>query len=81
VVTGDSPAIRRAFHHGQELWLCERASAASLASAVLSLRADPALRESLAERGHQAFQAQYNVTALGAQLLNHLQELVERNRR
>jgi glycosyltransferase involved in cell wall biosynthesis len=81
VVTGDSPAIRRAFEHGKELWLCERLDPGSLAAAILLLEADPALRRSLAESGYQAFRAQYTVAALGVRLCQHLEALMERVRR
>ncbi len=72
VVTGDSPSVRRAFVHGQEIWLCQRADPDSLATAIGTLRADPVLRASLAEQGHRAFQARYTVGALGALLQEHL---------
>jgi glycosyltransferase involved in cell wall biosynthesis len=80
VVTGDSPAVRGAFGHEKELWLCERANPGSLASAVKTLRSDPALRSYLAEQGHRAYLAQYTAGALGAQLRRHLQELVKGDR-
>jgi glycosyltransferase involved in cell wall biosynthesis len=81
VVTGESPAVRRAFAHGKELWLCERADPGSLAAAIKVLRADPALRSSLAEQGHRAYLTQYTVGALGAQLRRHLQEIVKQDGR
>jgi glycosyltransferase involved in cell wall biosynthesis len=72
VVTGDSPSVRSAFVHGQEIWLCRRGDPASLADAIERLRADPPLRASLAEQGHRAFLARYTVGALGALLQEHL---------
>ena len=72
VVTGDSPSVRHAFMHAQEIWLCQRADPVSLATAIRTLRADPALRASLAERGHKAFLAHYTTGALGALLQEHL---------
>ena len=72
VVTGDSPSIRRAFRDRQEIWLCRRDDPESLAEAITVLRTDPALRASLAEQGHEAFQKGYTISRLGAIYLEHL---------
>lgn len=75
VLTGDSPAVRDAFKHGVHVWLCPRADPPALAQAILTLKGDPALRESLAENGHRLFLERYTVEALGQQLHAHLEEL------
>lgn len=76
VVTGDAPAVRRAFEHGKHLYLVERGNADALAAAIRVLAADPALRQRLATSGHAEFAANYTVAHIGARFAAHLQELV-----
>jgi glycosyltransferase involved in cell wall biosynthesis len=80
VVTGDSPAVRAAFSHGRELWLCRRAEPAALAEAILVLKADSGLRASMAERGYRAFLSRYAPGILGAQFRQHIECLLQRRR-
>lgn len=75
VVTGDSPAVRRALEHGKEIWLCDRLNPEALAAAVLTLQADPALRSAIGEQGYRAFLSRYSTRILGAQWRGHLDEL------
>jgi glycosyltransferase involved in cell wall biosynthesis len=76
VITGDSPAMRSTLTHGEHLWLCERADSDSLAQAILTLKRDPVLRESLADKGHQCFLDRFTIAALGEGFRGYLQELV-----
>jgi glycosyltransferase involved in cell wall biosynthesis len=55
VVTGDSPAVRE-FFGDEHLMLVER-NPAAVADAIEKLLADPAGREAIARRGHEAYQA------------------------
>jgi len=77
VITGDSPTIRRQMRHGEHLYLCERANPASLAEAIRTLEADPALCSRLAERGHRLYLDQYDLRHNGVRFRAHLQELVD----
>lgn len=81
VVTGDGPAVRAAFTHGRELWLCPRQDPAALADAIRTLRADPALRARLAEQGRARFLEVGSIEALGARLRTHLESLLAARRR
>jgi glycosyltransferase involved in cell wall biosynthesis len=76
VLTGDSPAVRRALQHGKHVWLCERSNPRALADSILKLEADAPLRESLAENGRRLFLQRYTTQALGKQLRTWLEELV-----
>lgn len=74
VASGDSPAARQALTHGEHAWLCDREHPESLAEALRTLRADPALRERIAQAGLELFQAQFCVARLGERLRGHLEE-------
>lgn len=80
VLSGDSPTVRRALTHGEHVYLCERANPQSLAQAVRALKAEPALRQSLAENGRRIFLEQFDLQHNGARFAAHLRELVERRR-
>jgi glycosyltransferase involved in cell wall biosynthesis len=76
VLSGDSVAVRRVFQHGRELYLCERADPAALASAIRTLCADAQLRTLLAQQGHARFSQEFTIEQLGAKFKQHLSELV-----
>lgn len=76
VVTGDSPAIRQAFVHGQNIYLCDRASPQSLAEAIRVLAADPNLMQRLAENGYAIFQERFSIARIGAQFRQHLEDVL-----
>ncbi len=78
VLTGDSPTVRAALTHGRHVYLVPRDEPAALAEALLTLRADSALRERLASEGYRLFQERFTPTALGAQMVAHLREVIER---
>lgn len=72
VVSGDSPAVRRALRHAQTIWLVDRDRPESLAEAIRILRADPALRRSLGAAGYEVFEREYSVERLGQAFRGHL---------
>ena len=76
VVSGDAPAVRRAFQHGTHLYLVERGNSAALAQAIRSLAADSTLRQRLATYGHAEFAANYTIAHTGERFAAHLHELV-----
>lgn len=78
VITGDGPAVRHSFRHGEELFLCPRADPAALAAAICTLRADPLLRNRLARQGKMRFAAEFTLEQLGAWFKQHLMELAGR---
>ena len=75
VVTGDSPAARQALQHGVTAWLCDRNEPESLAEAIRTLRADPALRGRIAKAGAELFEREYSIGQLGEQFRIQLNEI------
>jgi glycosyltransferase involved in cell wall biosynthesis len=78
VISGDSPTIRAALADRREIYLIERDSPEALAKALLELRADPALRESIAAAGHARYLAGNSIPAIGRQMKAALVDAVER---
>ncbi|MEO7425588.1 MAG: glycosyltransferase [Fibrobacteria bacterium] len=64
ILTRDSPAIRRYFRDGVSLALTAPGDARALADALLRLRAQPALLDSLGGEARKVFEAGFSVTAL-----------------
>jgi len=79
VLTGDSPAVRRALRHGEHVYLCER-SGAGIAEAVRTLAADPALRERLAREGRQMFEREFSLVKIGERFRRILEDTVAQRR-
>jgi glycosyltransferase involved in cell wall biosynthesis len=77
VIHGDGPAVRQALRHGEEIFLCERSNAVALATAIRTLRNDPALCQRLATNGHARFLERYTIERLGETLKQHLLEVIE----
>ena len=75
VITGDSPAIRRAMAHGEHIYLCERKNPAALAEAILALRDSPHLREQLERGGQCLFKEKYSIKQIGLLAAAHLLEV------
>ncbi len=76
VLTGEGPAVREALEHGKHVFLVERANGAAIAEGLLTLKANPALRERLSREGYRTFKERYALEALGALAAGHLREAV-----
>jgi glycosyltransferase involved in cell wall biosynthesis len=77
VISGDSPTIRAALADRREIYLIERDSPEALAKAILDLRSNPELRESIAAAGHARYLAGNSVPAIGRQMKESLLALLE----
>lgn len=77
LLSGDAPAVRQAFQHGEEIYLCERENSAALAEAIRTLWQDPGLRERLAQNGYRRFKREYDLQKIGERCAAHLREVVE----
>ncbi len=76
VVSGESEAVRRAFKHGEEIFLCDRSDSRAIAAAILRLYQEPGLREKIARQGYARFQSDYALAQLGKMTRAHLQVLL-----
>jgi glycosyltransferase involved in cell wall biosynthesis len=77
VITGDSSTVRATFTHKQHVYLVERGNPEALASAILELQSDPALRTYLSKEGRRLFLKQFTVEQIGQRTLEHLYRLLQ----
>jgi glycosyltransferase involved in cell wall biosynthesis len=80
VITGDTPAVREAFTHGEDIWLCTAGDASALATAITKLRADADARARVATAGHELFKRRFSIDALAADVSRTLLDVLERPR-
>jgi glycosyltransferase involved in cell wall biosynthesis len=76
VITGNSPAIRQALRHGENIYLCERQNPQSLAEAIQRLKADPILCKQLGENGYKLFHEKYDILHNGQTFALILRNLI-----
>jgi glycosyltransferase involved in cell wall biosynthesis len=76
LISGDSPAARQVFTHGENIYFCERDSGRSLADAIMFLKQDESLREKIAQTGYILFTQNYNLQNNGKRFCSHLLEVV-----
>jgi len=76
VITGDSPAVQRAFRAGHEICLVPREDPRALADAIQRLRADPGLRARIAEGGRRVVGERYTLPIIGEMFAGLLREVV-----
>ena len=72
VISADTPAIRELFTDRENILLCKRADAQSLADSILELAGDAALRQHIAEGGYRLYQEHATPNKIGSQLLRAL---------
>lgn len=76
VITGDSQAVRDVFNDKENIFLCDRANGSSLANAILCLRDDKDLRNTIALNGYKLFKERYDTVHIGQSYKKHLMELL-----
>jgi glycosyltransferase involved in cell wall biosynthesis len=72
VITGDSPAAREFLRDGEDCMLCGRGNPEALASAIRTIRRNPALARKLAEGGRRSFEEKASPRVIGGRLKEHL---------
>ncbi|NJD60306.1 MAG: hypothetical protein C3F13_11650 [Anaerolineales bacterium] len=75
LISGDSPAIRQVFTHGENIYLCERANGLAIADAITALWKKPTLREHIAQAGYMLYQEKYSLLVNGQRYKTCLHEL------
>jgi glycosyltransferase involved in cell wall biosynthesis len=78
VVTGDTPAVRESFTHGENIWLCPTGDAAALADSITELKHRPDLRAKIAQKGYELFVRQFSINAIKTDIVAIVQELYGR---
>jgi glycosyltransferase involved in cell wall biosynthesis len=76
LISGDSPAVRQAFTHGEHIYLCERTSGRAIADAILNLSTDDTLREKIAQNGYKLYKEKYDLLNNGKRFASHLSEVI-----
>jgi len=79
VITARTPAIEEFFTDRENILLCRKEDPRSLVEAILELKRDPALRERIAQKGHEMVWQKYHPAALGAVLRDILEKTAKRN--
>jgi glycosyltransferase involved in cell wall biosynthesis len=75
LISGDSPAIRQVFTHGENIYLCERANGNALAEAILTLWKDRQLRENISRNGYQLYKEKFDLLNNGKRFCAYLNEI------
>ncbi|MGB7294070.1 MAG: glycosyltransferase [Candidatus Aminicenantales bacterium] len=75
VITARTPAVEEFFSHRKDIFLCNGQDPGRLAGAVLELKENPGLRETLAREGFDLVWAKYQPEAIGSELKGILQNL------
>jgi glycosyltransferase involved in cell wall biosynthesis len=75
LISGDSPAIRQVFTHGENIYLCERANGNALAEAILSLWKDRQLRENISRNGYKLYKEKFDLLNNGKRFCAYLTEI------
>ena len=55
VIAGDNPANREVFIHAKNIYMCEMGNALSLADAILKLKENADLKDTVAQAGFDLF--------------------------
>ena len=76
VISGDSPAIKEVFTHGKDIYLCPMADSVALADAILTLKNDSKLRESIAGNAYKCFQERLSFEKTGTKVAGIIQEVI-----
>jgi glycosyltransferase involved in cell wall biosynthesis len=74
VITARTPAVEEFFEHGRDIFLCDRLRPESLAEAILVLKKEAGMRESIARRGFDLAWEKFRPAALGAELVDILEK-------
>ncbi|MEO1270589.1 MAG: glycosyltransferase, partial [Myxococcota bacterium] len=75
IITGDTPAIRRYFTHGETAWLVPPGDGEALAKAIDHLCAQPELLRTLGEGSRAVFEAHFSLEAITKTLIQAVERL------
>jgi glycosyltransferase involved in cell wall biosynthesis len=75
LISGDSPAMRQVFTHGENIFLCERGNGKAIAESIDTLWSDPPLRNRIAQNGYSLYNKEYCLPVNGMRFKTYLSEL------
>jgi glycosyltransferase involved in cell wall biosynthesis len=78
IITARTPAIEEFFDHRRDIYVCDNTRPESLAEAVLTLKHDEGLRQSIARTGYELAWEKFQPAALGAELKSILERKTNR---
>lgn len=76
VITSDTPAIREAFIHGENIWVVPAGDEKALAEAIITLKNDKALREHLAVNGYTLFKERFSIESISINIAKIISEIL-----
>jgi len=79
LLTAKYPVYTSLFNDGKHCLFCERANPESLRDAILLLKNNPGLRESIAEGGYKMMRERFNSANIGKCLKEVIEECLERD--
>ena len=78
LITRTNQPIQELFTHRENAFLIEPANPQALANAILELQANPVLRESMAKKAYESFQANCTIAQLGNSLDRIIRSVLKR---
>jgi glycosyltransferase involved in cell wall biosynthesis len=81
VISADTPAVREALTHGENVWLCQGGDADALAQAIEALKDDAGARTRIAAAGHDLFKRRFSLDALAGDAARIVSSVVSGSRR
>ena len=76
IVSGDSVTVRAALRHNEAIYLVPRRNPQALAKAIVYLKNNPALRQTLGQNAYTRFQQGNTIRQLGEQTVTALETVV-----
>lgn len=79
IITRRNEPVQELLHHRENAYLIEPSNPQALADAILDLKNDPQLRESIARKGYETFLANSTIEQLGRSLAQIIRSVLRRD--
>jgi glycosyltransferase involved in cell wall biosynthesis len=79
LITADTTAVRELLTEGEDALFCPAGDARALATAILQLKRDPALKERIGRKGHETYSRTCSPEAIGNLLAQAFGKLAQRS--
>ena len=77
VITAKSDGILELFTHGKNIYLCNTADPQSLANAILELKSNKQLRNTIAENGYKLYREQFTCEAVARNIVKICKRVIQ----